>query len=64
MSHVSKADIKESTETLTSEMEPSSSKGPPTKKKKPGPLSKLLGDIFTKEKSDKNTTDHARNELV
>jgi len=45
-------------------MELSSSEGPPTKKKMPGPLSKVLGDIFTKEKSDKNPTDHARNELV
>ena len=34
------------------------------KKKKPGPLTKLLGDIFTSEKSYKNPTDHARNELV
>ena len=39
---------------------------PPSKKKKPGPgpLTKLLGDIFTLDKSSKNLTDHARNELV
>lgn len=37
---------------------------PPSKKKKPGPLTKLLGDIFTSEKSSKNSTDLARNELV
>ena len=34
------------------------------RKKKPGPLTKLLGDLFTSEKSSKNPTDHARNELV
>ena len=34
------------------------------RRKKPGPLTKLLGDIFTSEKSYKNPIDHARNELV
>ena len=37
---------------------------PPRKKKKAGPLTKLLGDIFTSEKSSRNPIDHARNELV
>ena len=32
--------------------------------RKPGPLTKLLGDIFTQEKSCNDPTDHARNELV
>ena len=35
------------------------------KKKRPGPLTKLLGDIFTSKKHcEKNTIDHAKNELV
>ena len=34
----------------------------PQKKKKSGPLSKLLGDIFSSEKLPKNHTDRARNE--
>ena len=54
-------DLKDSTE-LTSEADNESV--PQRKKKKPGPLTKLLGDIFTSEKSCKNPIDHARNELV
>ena len=34
----------------------------PPQKKKSGPLSKLLGDIFSSEKLPKNHTDRARNE--
>ena len=65
MNHVSEAAVESGTKTLTSpsENEPSGSEGPPTKKK-PGPLTKLLGDIFAQGKSCKNPTDHARNELV
>lgn len=64
MSHVALVearDLEDSTE-LTSEADDESI--PPKKKKKPGPLTKLLGDIFTSEKSYKNPIDHARNELV
>ena len=64
MSHVALVearDLEDSTE-LTLEADDESI--PPKKKKKPGPLIKLLGDIFTSEKSYKNPIDHARNELV
>ena len=64
MSHVALVearDLEDSTE-LTSEADDESI--PPKKKKRPGPLTKLLGDIFTSEKSYKNPIDHARNELV
>ena len=66
MNHVSEAEERTELTSTTSplETEPSGSEGPPTKKRKPGPLTKLLGDIFTQEKSCNNPTDHARNELV
>lgn len=43
--------IEKSTETLPSEIEPSSSEGPPTKKKKPGPLSVNSWETFLPKKS-------------
>ena len=67
MSHVSLVearDLEDSTDSTELTSEPDNESIPPKQKKKSDPLTKLLGDIFTSEKSCKNPIDHARNELV